>query len=197
MMNEVKRTVGKMVFRFSKPVEINGVLTDSVEWRALTVGDLRAVNKLQGGNQVVGMIAKACGVSPDDVRNFKTRDFATLRQLVVGDVDELDEGRGAECFEVNDEEEIVVSLNDVLTVSSPDGGVKEIDSVTVQELTTAETLRAEKLAKGNDFEMVYHRVRASVDLKSEVLDLMSKRDFSRVAQAVSVFFTPSEDGGNT
>lgn len=182
--------VSKVLYKFIKPVMLNGVLSESVEYRALTVGDLRRVNKGSSSNQVVRMIALACGVSPEDVDGFKSRDLMTLRRAIVGDIDlgDDDDEESPEVFEPDAEDRIVVELEHPLT--GKDG--EPVKEVVLEELTTAQTMNAEKRAKGDQFDMVYNRVRYSSGLEPEVLDQMSKEDFKRVQLALSVFFMPGE-----
>ena len=174
-------TPGKTVYTFARPVVINGVQKNSVEYRALTVGDMRKVNKGKTSNQTVRMIAFACGIAPTDVEEFKTRDFVALRSLIVDDLEE-----GAEIdYEPDDNEEIPVELSS--PIKTEEG--KTIKSVIVVELTTKQSLKAEKIAKGDDFETVFHRVRESCGLSSADLEKMTLEDFNKVGAAVSVFFT--------
>lgn len=181
----------KTLYRLIKPILINGIEMDSIEYRPLTVADLRLVNKSKTGNQVVRMLSIACGVSPEDVGNLKSRDLATLNKAVIGvwEGDDDEDEDSKEVFTPNDDDTIVVDL--IHPVQPPEGDA--VTSVTLEELTTNETIKAEKKAKGNSFEMIYNRVKASSKLDDSVLGLLTLEDYRRIQLALSVFFMPGED----
>lgn len=170
---------------FRKPVLINGVEKDSVDIRPLMVADMRRVNKGTVANQSVRMIAAACGVAPTDVEGFKSRDFVALKGEIIDALH--DEGEGVD-YVPNEDDVIVVEL---MTPIQLDSGA-EITQVSVNELTTAQSISAERVARGDDFELVFMRMRASCGLSVGEMERMSMADFQRVGEALSVFFVPPE-----
>lgn len=171
-------------YRFRKPVMINGVEKSSVSVRPLTVADMRRVNKGSAANQSVRMIAMACGIAPTDVEEFGSRVFVDLKGLVIDALQDIIPND----FVPDEEDVIMVELESPF--DGDDG--RKVGSVRVCELTTAQSISTEKAAKGDEFELVFLRVKASCGLSAAELERMSMADFTQVGAAVAVFFTPND-----
>lgn len=171
----------KKEYVFTRPVVINGIEKLSVEYRRLNVGDLRQLSRVRGDDDAARMIARACGISPEDVGGMGTRDFVTLKGLILDEQGDAE----IEVFEPDDMGEITVCIEGI----ESDAGVV-IDRVVVHELTSSQSMQAEKVARGNEFELIFCRVRESCGMSSLDLEKMTMSDFRRVGAAVSVFFTP-------
>ena len=171
-------------YTFKKPVTLDGMPKERVSYRPLVVADIRRIGKSKQGSDEVRMVASACSLSPEDVENFGTRDFMALTRLIINTID----GDDIEDFAPDENDEIKVRLE--TPIESQEG--KKIESLTIKELTTKQSLKAEKIAKGDQMETVFYRVLESCGLLASEMEKMSVRDYSRVTAAVAAFFTPAE-----
>lgn len=74
---------GSVSVKLSKPVGLNGVLSDTIVMREPTIGDMRKTAKLakdDAGAQEIFLFANLAGCSPQDIEQLSVKDYSRLQE---------------------------------------------------------------------------------------------------------------------